>query len=64
MSSLLPENEAERLAVLNEYGLLDTPPEAVFDDVAALAARLCQTPIALLSLVDHTRLWFKARFGL
>ena len=60
----LPENEAERLAALRETGLLDTPPEARYDDLARLAAFICGTPIALVSLVDANRQWFKARVGL
>jgi two-component system, cell cycle sensor histidine kinase and response regulator CckA len=57
-------NEARRLEVLWQYGLLDTPPEAELDGIALIAARLCNTPIALISLVDENRQWFKARHGL
>jgi|CXWL01.1.fsa_nt_gi diguanylate cyclase (GGDEF)-like protein/PAS domain S-box-containing protein len=64
MKAPIPENEAERIAVLKEYGLLDTPPESTFDDLVALAARICQAPVGLLTLVDTDRQWFKARFGL
>ncbi len=60
----LPAKEAERLQALRETGILDTQPEAEFDDVAALAATICATPIALISLVDRARQWFKARVGL
>ena len=60
----IPANDAERLAALRSYGVLDTPPEAAFDDLAALAAHICDTPIALITLVDENRQWFKARFGL
>lgn len=49
-------------AILN-YGVLDTAPELPFDDVVALAAQLCDTPIALVSLIDTDRQWFKARLG-
>jgi PAS domain S-box-containing protein len=59
----LPENEAERLAALRALGVLDTPPEPAFDELAALAAYICQTPIALISLVDEDRQWFKSRVG-
>ena len=57
-------NETDRLAALERYGILDTPPEPEFDDFTQLASLICQTPIALISLVDGTRLWFKSRVGL
>ncbi len=56
--------EIERLAALHSYRVLDTSPEPAFDDLTALAATLCQTPIALVSLVDKERLWFKSTWGL
>ncbi|WP_127506901.1 GAF domain-containing sensor histidine kinase [Actinoplanes solisilvae] len=56
--------ERERLAVLRAYGVLDTPAESDFDDIAVLAAQLCGTPIAAVTLVDEHRQWFKARVGL
>nr|WP_221380022.1 GAF domain-containing sensor histidine kinase [Actinoplanes polyasparticus] len=56
--------EQRRLAALRDYGVLDTAPESDFDDIAVLAAQLCRTPIALVSLVDADRQWFKARVGL
>jgi diguanylate cyclase (GGDEF)-like protein/PAS domain S-box-containing protein len=56
--------ERARLDALRELGVLDTPPEQPFDDLAALAALVCQAPIALVSLVDADRQWFKARCGL
>jgi signal transduction histidine kinase/CheY-like chemotaxis protein/HPt (histidine-containing phosphotransfer) domain-containing protein len=58
-----PENEAERLAALRGLGILDTPPELDYDELSALAAAICQTPIALISLVDKDRQWFKSRVG-
>ncbi len=64
MTAPLPENEAARLAALYRYNLLDTAPEAAFDDLTLLAAQLCNTPIALISLVDAKRQWFKAKIGL
>ena len=64
MTAPLPANEAERLAALRSYGLLDTPAEAAFDDIVQLAAYICSTPISLISLVDADRQWFKARHGL
>jgi len=56
--------EAGRLAALRELGVLDTPPEAVFDAITAGAAQLCGVPIALVSLVDAQRQWFKSNVGL
>lgn len=64
MPALLPSNEEQRLAALRRYRLLDTSPEVGFDEVTQLAAMLCETPIALMSLVDENRQWFKARVGL
>ena len=61
---LIPLTEPQRLAVLESCSVLDTPPEWRFDDLAELAATCCETPIALVSLVDGTRQWFKARVGL
>ena len=58
------DGEQARLAQLHAYTVLDTPPEQDFDEIAGLAAQLCQTPIALVSFVDADRQWFKARAGL
>src|SRR5262249_45361887 len=63
MKAPLPENEADRLAALRGLGILDTPPELAYDELSALAAHICQTPIALISLVDEDRQWFKSRVG-
>ena len=63
MSTPVPPNEAERLQALKSYDVLDTPPEKVFDDLARLAAGICGTESALVSLVDKTRQWFKAKVG-
>mgnify|MGYP001339338497 CR=1 FL=1 len=57
-------DEVERLAALRGYGVLDTEPEKAFDDIAQLAARICDAPIALVSLLDKERQWFKAEVGL
>ena len=59
-----PANEAERLAALRSYDVLDTGAEAAYDDLVALASHICGTPIALVSLVAADRQWFKARQGL
>ncbi|CAM3182403.1 hypothetical protein SPAN111604_08805 [Sphingomonas antarctica] len=56
--------DARRLHALEQYELLDTPGEAVFDDIVAAATALCATPIGLVSLVDDRRQWFKARAGI
>ena len=60
----LPRNETERLAVLKRLNILDTDPDQTFDDIVALASRLCGTPISLISLIDTNRQWFKAKKGL
>ena len=56
-------SEADRLAALRRYRILDTEPEQRFDDLALLASQICGTPMALISLVDRDRQWFKARVG-
>src|SRR5215471_2052159 len=63
MNAQVPENERERLAALRGLGILDTAPEPAYDELSALAAYVCQTPIALISLVDEDRQWFKSRLG-
>jgi PAS domain S-box-containing protein len=60
----IPANESERLSDLYDYGLLDTPAERVFDEIAELAATICGTPFAAVTLVDRERQWFKAVHGL
>lgn len=60
----IPDGELERLQALFNTGILDTPPESDFDQLTELAASICDTPIALVSLVDEKRQWFKSRFGL
>ena len=60
----VPYLEAERLAALQRYQVLDTPAEPVFDDLVFLACTICGTPVALLTFVDAERQWFKARIGL
>jgi signal transduction histidine kinase len=64
MDPLSIRQEARRLETLRSYAMLDTSNEEEFDDLVVLAAQICQTPIALISLVDEDRQWFKAAFGL
>jgi GAF domain-containing protein len=60
----VPANEAARLNALQQYDILDTLPEKAFDDLTALAAYICGSPISLLSLTDAHRQWFKSTVGL
>jgi GAF domain-containing protein len=64
MEAPLPPNEKERLAALASFDILDSAPEKDFDDLVQLASHVCRAPIALVSLIDHSRQWFKARLGL
>ncbi len=62
-TATLPPNEVERLEALRRYNILDTPPEESFDRITTLAARLFDVPIALVSLIDQFRAWFKSGYG-
>ena len=64
MKAPLPANETERLAALHSYDILDSLPEREYQDIVNLAAMICETPVAVVSLVDSERQWFKARIGL
>jgi hypothetical protein len=57
-------NELERQRVLDRYRIVDTLPEDAYDDIVRLAATICDVPVALVSLLDRDRQWFKSRLGL
>lgn len=60
----LPDNEARRLRILEEYKILDTESEKDFDDITKLASEICESPISTISLIDTNRQWFKSAYGL
>src|SRR4028118_449193 len=60
---IIPENEADRMAAVRRYEILDTPPDGSFDRVTALAARRFGAPISIISIVDRDRIWFKSHHG-
>ena len=64
MATPAPANDAARVAALEKYAILDSEPEQAFDDLAKLATFICKTPIALVSLIDGERQWFKSRIGI
>ncbi|HEV8608699.1 MAG TPA: PAS domain S-box protein [Thermoanaerobaculia bacterium] len=63
MRAALPANEEARLEALRELEILDTAPEPEFDDLALIASQICDTPISMISLIDHDRQWFKSKIG-
>lgn len=63
MKAPIPANEAQRLEALKNYQVLDTEAEQIYDGITALAAHICEVPVAMVSLVDESRQWFKSKFG-
>jgi CheY-like chemotaxis protein len=64
VESLLPENEGSRLESLYSFRILGTPCDQAFDDIAHLAALMCDAPVAVVAFIDEQRVWFKAKVGL
>jgi hypothetical protein len=64
VKAALHSAEEYRLAALRQYGILDTPREADFDEVVEVASAICRAPISVINLIDHGRQWFKAEVGL
>ncbi len=60
----VPANEIARLQSLRDFDIMDTEPDEHFDDLTRMAARVCETPISLISMLDANRQWFKSKFGL
>ena len=64
MNVIADQNELNRLAALQQYQIVETPPEETFDAIARLAAQICQTPVAVINFIDDRLQWFKAHIGL
>mgnify|MGYP003393105826 CR=1 FL=1 len=64
MNFPMPAKETQRLAALQSYSILDTGPEVAYDEITELAAHICESPIALIGLIDETRDWKKSKYGL
>lgn len=60
----MPANETKRMEALKKFNILDTPPDGAFDRITQLAAAIFKVPIAIISLVDTDRIWFKSHYGL
>ena len=63
-ASIIPVDEAQRMEAVRRYEILNTPPDGAYDRITALASRLLAAPIAIVSVVDHDRIWFKSHHGL
>jgi len=61
---IMSTNDAARVSALQKYAILDSEPEQAFDDLTLLASYVCKTPIALISLIDENRQWFKSKVGI
>ena len=64
IAGISSEGVRRRVAALQSMGILDTPPEEGFDALTRLAAKVCGTPVAVVSLIDGDRLWFKSVYGI
>ncbi len=64
MEAVLPNNEEKRLAILAKYHLFDSDIDSAYDDFTLIASQIAESPVALISLVDKERQWFKSKFGL
>ena len=60
----IPANESQRVTALRALDILDSPPETAYDEIAVLAAQICECPIGYISFVDDDRSWLKAKYGL
>jgi class 3 adenylate cyclase len=63
IDAIIPPNEQARLAAVQRYNILDTPPDHAFDHITALAVHFFKVPIAIVSIVDKNRIWFKSHYG-
>ena len=64
MGSIREQDEKKRLQALYQYNLLDTPPDGSFDKMTRLACKIFNLPIAIITLVDEDRIWFKSKYGI